>query len=57
MVLLSGTGIGTKLALAIERDLAHTTVRSPTEETGAARRRGPMVPFAPVTREEVIEAV
>src|SRR6266545_3362131 len=32
-----------KLALAIERDLARTTVPSPTEETGAAQRRAPVV--------------
>jgi hypothetical protein len=44
-----------KLAVAIERDVAHTTpVASPAEE---ARRRVPVVPFAPVTWEEVIEAV
>ena len=36
-----------KLALAIERDLAHTTPPSPTEEAGAAQRRAPVVPFAP----------
>ncbi len=38
-----------KLALAIERDLARTTVPFPTEETGAAQRWTPVVPFAPVT--------
>ncbi|MDP9285628.1 MAG: IS256 family transposase [Actinomycetota bacterium] len=38
-----------KLALAIERDLAGATVPSPTEEAGAAQRRAPVVPFAPVT--------
>jgi hypothetical protein len=36
-----------KLALAIERDLARTTVPSPTEEAGTAQRRAPVVPFAP----------
>lgn len=46
-----------KLALAIERDLARTTVPSPTEETGVARRRAPVVPLARVTGEEVIEVV
>jgi len=47
-----------KLAVAIERDLAHTTaVASPTEEAGAAQRRAPVVSFAPVTWEEAIEAV
>ena len=47
-----------KLAVAIERDLAHTNpVASPTEEAGAARRRAPVVPSTPVTGEEVIEAV
>jgi hypothetical protein len=35
------------LALAIERDLAHMTVPSPTEEAGAAQRRAPVVPCAP----------
>ena len=39
-----------ELAVAIERDLAHTTpVASPAEETGAARRQAAVVPFAPVT--------
>jgi putative transposase len=39
-----------KLAVAIERDLAHTTpVASPAEEAGAARSRAPVVPFTPVT--------
>ena len=43
-----------KLAVAIERDLAHTTpVASPAEEAGVARRRAPLVPFTPVTWEEV----
>jgi hypothetical protein len=38
-----------KLAVAIERDVAHTTpVGSPAEEAGAAQRRAPVVPFAPV---------
>lgn len=46
------------LAVAIERDLAHTTpVASPAEEAGAARRRALVVPLARVTGEEVIEAV
>jgi transposase-like protein len=44
-----------KLALAIERDLARATVPSPTEETGAAQRRAPVVPR--VTGEEAIEVV
>jgi putative transposase len=36
-----------KLAVAIERDLAHTTpVASPIEEAGAARRRAPVVALA-----------
>ena len=44
-----------KLALAIERDLAHTTpVASPTEEAGAAQRRAPVVALARDTGEEVI---
>src|SRR5206468_3939618 len=35
-----------KLAVAIERDLAHTTpVAARTEEAGAARRRAPVVPL------------
>jgi hypothetical protein len=35
-----------KLAVAIERDLAHTTpVESRAEEAGAARRRAPVVPL------------
>jgi len=39
-----------KLAVAIERDLAHTTpVAFPAEEAGAARRQALVVPFAPVT--------
>ena len=46
-----------KLALAIERDLARTTVPSPTEGAGAAQRRAPVVPLARVTEEEVIEVV
>jgi putative transposase len=46
-----------KLALAIERDLARTTVPSPTEETGAVQRRAPVVPLARVTGEEAIEVV
>ncbi len=47
-----------KLAVAIERDLAHTTpVASPAEEAGAARRRALVVPLARVTGEEVIEAI
>jgi putative transposase len=46
-----------KLALTIERDLARTTVPSPTEESGAAQRRAPVVPLARVTGEEVIEVV
>ena len=38
-----------KLAVAIERDLAHTTpVASPAEEAGAGLRRALVVPFAPV---------
>ena len=38
-----------KLAVAIERDVAHTTpVGSPAEEAGAAQRRAPVFPFAPV---------
>ena len=36
-----------RLAVAIERDLARTTVRSPTEEAGGAQRRAPAAPFAP----------
>ena len=35
-----------KLALAIERDLAPTTVLSATEEAGAAQRQAPAAPFA-----------
>jgi hypothetical protein len=46
----------TKLALAIERDLARTAIPSPTEENGAAQRRAPVAPFAPADTEEVIEA-
>ncbi len=46
-----------KLALAIERDLARTTVPAPTEETGALERRAPVVPLARVTGEEAIEVV
>ena len=47
-----------KLAVAIERVLAHTTpVASPAEEAGAVRRRALVVPLARVTGEEVIEAV
>ncbi len=46
-----------KLALAIERDLARTTVPSPTEETGAVQRRAPVVPLARVTGEKAIEVV
>jgi len=46
-----------KLALAIERDLARTTVPSPTEETGAVQRRAPVFPLARVTREKAIEVV
>ena len=47
-----------KLAVAIERDLAHTTpIASRAEEASAARRRAPVVPFTPVPWEEVIEAV
>ncbi len=38
-----------KLAVAIERDVAHTTpVGFPAEEAAAAQRRAPVVPFAPV---------
>jgi putative transposase len=38
-----------KLAVAIERDIAHTTpVGSPAEEAGAVHRRAPVFPFAPV---------
>jgi hypothetical protein len=48
-----GLGVGyrdlAKLAVAIERDVAHTTlVAFPAEEAGAAKRRTPVVPFAPV---------
>ena len=46
-----------KLALAIERDLARTTVPSPTEETGAVQRRTLVVPLARVTGEDAIEVV
>jgi len=47
-----------KLAVAIERDLAHTTpVASPTEEAGAAQRRAPVVALARDTGEEVIGLV
>jgi putative transposase len=45
------------LAVAIERDLARTTVPSPTEGADAAQRRAPVVPFAPAAWEEVIEVV
>jgi len=45
-----GMGLGdAKLAVAIERDIAHTTpVGSPAEEAGAAQRRAPVFPFGPV---------
>ncbi len=35
------------LAVAIERDLFHTSVPSPTEDAGAAQSRAPAAPFAP----------
>ena len=38
-----------KLALAVERDLSQHDCPVPTEEAGAAQRRAPVVPFAPVT--------
>jgi putative transposase len=38
-----------KLAVAIERDVAHTTpVGSPAEEADPAQRWAPVFPFAPV---------
>ena len=48
LALSIGVGLGV-LAVAIERDVAHTTpVASPAEEAGAAQRRAPVFPFASV---------